>query len=264
MQPKTRHRIAVAACFMLATAAVVGLVLLAGRNKDAAKRTHCVSNCIHIAMALSYYEEKHGYFPPATVANPALPRHKRLSWMVHLLPFIDEAPLHRRIDRTKAWDDPANAPQLKWHPNWYMCPAQKQESDDAGYSLATYAGVAGVGLDGLDLPPDSPRRGVFSDGGPIATKHILDGKNQTLIHAEINGGMGPWCAGGTPTARPFIPTARPINSGTASNFGSPHEGGAFAGFVDSQVRWISENVDPTVFRALCTIRGGEVVSDEDY
>jgi len=265
MQPKTRQRIAVAAWFMLPTALVVGLLLIVTRGTDSGTlRSQCRSNMHQILICLANYEETYGYFPPATVPNPALPRHKRLSWMVHLLPFMEEQARYRWIDRTKAWDDPANARPLGEYLEIYECPAQDQNVDDAGFSLAHYAGVAGVGIDGLDLSPASPRRGIFSDGGAINYNHIHDGTSQTAIYAEVNGGMGPWCAGGTPTARPVIPAARPINSGKPFNFGSPHDGGAFVGFVDSQVRFVNETVDPAVFRALCTIKGGEVIRDEDY
>jgi len=47
-------------------------------------------------------------------------------------------------------------------------------------------------------------------------------------------------------------------------FGSRHEGGAFFAFADSQVRFISENVDFLTYRWLSTRAGSEVIDDKDY
>ena len=45
---------------------------------------------------------------------------------------------------------------------------------------------------------------------------------------------------------------------------SMHEGGAFCGFADGQVRFISENIDMSTYRALSTRANNEIVDDEDY
>jgi len=50
----------------------------------------------------------------------------------------------------------------------------------------------------------------------------------------------------------------------SGHFGSRHEGGAFFAFADSQVRFISENVDFLTYRAISTRAGSEVVDDKDY
>jgi prepilin-type N-terminal cleavage/methylation domain-containing protein/prepilin-type processing-associated H-X9-DG protein len=45
---------------------------------------------------------------------------------------------------------------------------------------------------------------------------------------------------------------------------SKHPGGVNATFADGSVRWVKNSVDPTVWRALGTIAGGEVVSADHY
>ena len=47
-------------------------------------------------------------------------------------------------------------------------------------------------------------------------------------------------------------------------FASVHEGGAFFCFCDGQVRFLSENIDFRVYRALSTIACNEILDDEDY
>jgi len=48
------------------------------------------------------------------------------------------------------------------------------------------------------------------------------------------------------------------------SFASRHEGGSFFFFCDGAVRFLSENIDISVYRALSTIANNEVVDDEDY
>ena len=47
-------------------------------------------------------------------------------------------------------------------------------------------------------------------------------------------------------------------------FNSRHEGGALFTLADGSARWLSENIDLSVFRALSTIAGGELIDEEDY
>jgi prepilin-type processing-associated H-X9-DG protein len=45
---------------------------------------------------------------------------------------------------------------------------------------------------------------------------------------------------------------------------SNHPGGVNAVFGDGSVRWVKNTVDPTVWRGLGTIAGGEVLSADQY
>jgi prepilin-type processing-associated H-X9-DG protein len=48
------------------------------------------------------------------------------------------------------------------------------------------------------------------------------------------------------------------------SFASRHEGGAFFLFCDGGVKFITENIDMSTYRALSTIANNEIVDDEDY
>ena len=47
-------------------------------------------------------------------------------------------------------------------------------------------------------------------------------------------------------------------------FRSMHEGGVFFAFADSQVRFLSENIDASVLYALGTKAYNEIIDDEDF
>ena len=57
--------------------------------------------------------------------------------------------------------------------------------------------------------------------------------------------------------------ARPRLSRFWGSYASDHELGANFVFCDGSVHFIDEAIDPTVFRALITINGGEVIDDFD-
>jgi hypothetical protein len=66
----------------------------------------------------------------------------------------------------------------------------------------------------------------------------------TLDHAWISPGLGDY--------------ERPNNG---KKYSSGHELGAQFVFCDGSVHFIDEAISPAVFRALCTIAGGEVIDD---
>ncbi|MDB4787004.1 DUF1559 domain-containing protein, partial [Planctomycetaceae bacterium] len=68
--------------------------------------------------------------------------------------------------------------------------------------------------------------------------------------------FGPWAAGGKSTLRSL--TQKPYINGP-DGIGGPYTGGCNVLFADGSVRFISENIDPSLFEALSTIAGGEVI-----
>ncbi|REJ96678.1 MAG: DUF1559 domain-containing protein, partial [Planctomycetota bacterium] len=98
---------------------------------------------------------------------------------------------------------------------------------------------------------------VFAYNRGTRIRDIRDGTSNTIAISDATD-PGPWGAGGSATIRPL--TEKPYINGP-DGIGGPHEGGIQVGMCDGSVRFVSENIDPSVMEALVTINGGEVVSD---
>lgn len=81
----------------------------------------CLTHLKDISLALHYFQEQHGHFPPAYTVDE---KGNRLhSWRTLILPYLDEWSLYNSIDLTKPWDDPANADAYAMAVKVYQCPA---------------------------------------------------------------------------------------------------------------------------------------------
>src|SRR5216683_4037061 len=69
------------------------------RVRGAAARMSCVNHLRQISLAVHNYADIHDgnqphYFPSGTLVNPALQAEQRLSWMVILLPYMEQDNLY--------------------------------------------------------------------------------------------------------------------------------------------------------------------------
>lgn len=240
-------------------ASAIGIALLlpaVQSAREAARRTQSKNNIKQIMLALHNYHDVHRNFPQGTVPNKDLKPEKRLSWLVSILPYIDEAVLYQDFDQKAAWDEGDNEFAATASVDAYVHPSNPEASVD-GYGTSSYLGLAGVGANGPNLPVNDPKAGVFGYNRATGIRDIHDGTSNTLMVGEAEDPQ-PWAAGGPATIRPLV--GQPyINGG--NGYGSRSPGGANFGLADGSVRFISENIDPGVLEALTTIRGGEVIGD---
>jgi hypothetical protein len=236
------------------TAVMVALLLPAVQQaREAARRTQSKNNLKQIMLALHNYHDVYGMFPEGTHPNEKLKSEERLSWQAKVLPFVDQAPLFNMIDFEEGWEDEPNAKLMKTKIPVYQNPSAIDEPGD--YGTTHYVGIAGLGKDGPELPVTSRKAGIFAYNRGTKIQDIQDGTSNTIAVTDATG-YGPWGAGGKSTIRSL--TEKPYINGP-DGIGGPHVGGISAALADGSVRFISENIDPTVFEALTTIRGGEVV-----
>ena len=164
--------------------------------------------------------------------------------------------------------------------------------------VSDYTGVAGANAgmwpNVLTSPKPGNVKGIMNLAGgtlgvPAALntrfEQITDGTSQTLLLVECAGRPSIWwgsvssntLVGGVPGAgsaqdnttsfQGFDPVSHATNSrcmiNCTNNLGaySFHPGGVNVAMGDGSVRFLSAQIQPEVFAALCTLEGGEVIPD---
>jgi prepilin-type processing-associated H-X9-DG protein len=250
----------------------VGIVLIiVFQLRSVSQLAECSNHLREVGMGINRYADAHGdQLPPGTVANAALAPERRLSWMAAVLPYLAEvrpggrkpAPqkpwtaLAGKLDRERAWDDPANVAAAGVNVPAYFCPALDRPDPFRHPGLATYVGLAGVDPDAARLPKTDRRAGIFGYDRVITRQDASAGISFTMMVAETTRDLGPWVAGGPATVRGLAPDeTRYVGAGRP--FGGLHPGGANVLWVDTSVRFVKDTVAPEVFRSQATLAGAE-------
>jgi Protein of unknown function (DUF1559) len=240
------------------SAIAVGAALLlpaVQQARIAARRSSSKNNLKQIALALHNYHDVYKHFPRGTIENDKLKPDQRLSWMVSILPFVEQNALYNRIDQKKGWKDAANASLMKTRIDTFENP-QVDIRSLPGYGTTNYIGIAGVGKDSLTAKAHNKKTGVFGYNRVTSFRDITDGTSNTIMTSEASGSYGRWGAGGKATIRAF--TKKPYYNGP-DGIGGPFPGGWHIGLADGSVRFVSKNINAKVLEALATAQGGEAV-----
>lgn len=190
------------------------------------------------------------------------------SWMTQLLPYVGYQDLYSRFDFTKGWHQKENLPLACEVIPAFLDPANPHHNEKIfdkknaiGPAFTHFVGMSGVedarNIVAASLPRSDPRAGIFGYDQIARTEEITDGTANTIMMISAGNIIGPWASGGGATIRaaraPYFDTI--TGFGTASNPGA----GALVAMADGSVKRISKDIDPAVFRALCTIHGGESI-----
>lgn len=231
----------------LIAAAVLPAVLQA---RAAARRARSMNNLKQLGLAMHNYYSVHNHFPPATVVENGVKR----SWRIELLPYLDHGDLWERYDKTKPWDDPANAAVLAAMPDVFRHPADSRDEPFASYFavLATNAErTRGPGGGPTAWTPEGAR----DDGAEF--RDVRDGTVNTLLIVTAKQPT-PWTKPEDLTYDAKLPAEKADWREPLSLGGFEPEGFG-AAFVDGSVRQISDSLDNATLRALFTRNGGEVI-----
>lgn len=193
-----------------------------------------------IGLAFHNYADLQGGFPPHTSTDPAgTPLH---GWQTHVLPFVDQDPLHSRIDFAKAWDHPDNAAVFTTPIYTYAAVGRSQEFSPRGFALTGFAANSQL----------------LRVNDTVKLDDITDGVSNTITIGEIMEARPPWGQPGN-VRDPGLGQKK-----GATTFGGPFEGGTQFGFADGSVRFISEDIDPDVLKALATPAAGDDTKGYPY
>jgi hypothetical protein len=195
----------------------------------------------------------------------ATPPYLHYSWMCELLPYLGHEELYNAFDFNKPWMDERNL-QL----TGAIVPEFQNPTDDRkrykGYPFEGMALTHFVGMSGIEdgrnvvaaaLPRSDPRAGIFGYDEVAAIDDISDGTSNTIMIVGSGELASPWALGGGGTVR----GARQPYFDRWSGFGSRgrQSEGTLAVMADGSVRFISSDIHPTAFRAMCTIHGQETI-----
>lgn len=274
-------------------AILIALLLPAVQQaREAARRSTCKNNLKQLGLAIHNYHDTHRCFPMSTrnVGNN-WGRNNGASWIVMVLPFMDQGPLYERFnfDRGMA-EDNANYQLLQTPLPSLLCPSDPTTAvrDDladwwawpdcnrgcrsAGRSRGGPAAVTcymGFQGDWFDTnPPD----GIFerSPSVKIAMRDVTDGTTNVLMCGERSPSYSPWCAWGTGNGA-WIVTRYAINQAKRTypnldntevggiKYGaiSMHTGGVQVMLADGSVHFLNENMNLTIYKQLGHMSDGK-------
>lgn len=212
-----------------AAALAAMLVPAVSSAREAARRAQAMNNLKQIGLAMHNYADVNGSFPPAVLYGPD--GKTPYSWRVALLPYLEQAALYEQYKKDEPWDSPNNKQVLAKMPPQFRDPNDAADSTFSSYYALTGPATIFFGKEGAKF------------------LQILDGTSNTLMFVE---------------AKRDIPWTKPEDIPYDKDKPLPKLGGHYAqGFIaalcDGAVRFISQNVDQTVLRALITRDGGEVL-----
>ena len=256
---------------LLVVMAIIGVLVAMAipavqASREVARRATCQPHLGQIMLALQNYDDTFESLP-AGVVNPDGPiRNEAVGlhqgWLIQMLPYLDDNAAYRLIDFSKSVYDPANAQVRALSPAAFICPSDPRE--DRGKS-----NFAGCHHD-VEAPINVDNQGVLFLNSRIRRDDLKDGATYTIFTGEkrIEPGDLGWMSGTRATLRNtgLVPdaaatiiaaeaTAPPANPTEAEllyvgGFASAHVGGVFVGFGDSSVRYISDEIDLTLWHHL--------------
>ena len=306
-------------------AILIALLLPAVQQaREAARRSQCKNNLKQLGLALHNYADTHGCFPMGCLfgdlGTDGPSNSTRLTWLVYLLPFMDQASVYNRIDfnskrSSGSWDannmrtvdipafrcpsDPGNRSttgQTAYAPtNYVACIGDVTRLYGTGGATATSgvhgAYIVGNGTWARAVLNNGQENACFSSNSSCKFSSITDGTSNTmmvsecLVGATVNvasGDVNPCTAASTNKNRGFswlyaetsswpyctlLPPNSPILDcerfavyvNTVAR--SKHVGGVHSTLADGSVRFISENLNMTIWRNLGNKADGFVLGE---
>jgi len=300
-------------------AVLVALLLPAVQSaREAARRSTCSNNLRQLAVGLLAYESSQGRLPAATLvltgsndanctgcwrpweeagessaAYAAAPRRGGTSWILEILPHVDQAALANQW----SWltNVRGNAATAQTDIAGFYCPSRRsgiRSAADGSMLLdatwigggTDYGGCYGR-LDGFEDdavtehhrfvhrgPNPQPLGGPFRANSGVPLSAIRDGQTNQLLVGELQRlpatpaaagsarSQDGWAVGGAATL--FTTASTTINDGHFESAGSAHSGGATVALADGSVRFLADSINSAVYPLLGSMADGQIASIE--
>jgi hypothetical protein len=249
------------------TAVLIGLLLPAVRRvREPAARMACQNTLRQLMLAMHNFESTGRPAPYPSTGSPESPAERlfppgcfgpgttpeeRLSWMVTLLPYVEQDSLYRQFHLEKGYE--GNLPAAQTRVKTFLCPAAQEAATAA--AVTHYVAMAGLGPGAAGQPAAAAGNGFMGYHRRTSAALISDGTAHTIALMETRVGLGPWARGGTSNLRGFDPADVPLH-GDGRPFGG-HPDVMHAAMADGSVRSIRASIKPQNLAAAITIAGGE-------
>jgi prepilin-type N-terminal cleavage/methylation domain-containing protein/prepilin-type processing-associated H-X9-DG protein len=302
MSRRTRNRRGFTLIELLVVIAIISVLIAlllpaVQAAREAARRVQCLNNLMQLSLALQNYESSHEQLPAGVVnaTGPIqnLPSGYHASWMLQILPFMEQKGVARHFDSSVGVYAIENSTARGVIINSFLCPSDAGSSRRANDTVAlnSYAACHHH----VEAPIDANNKGVFFLNSHIRPDDVSDGTSNTIYLGEkpIDQNDLGWASGTRATLRN---TGTPINKtgvgatgifdqddtlpegvgtdesagGAASprllvgGFGSNHPGGANFAFGDGSVRFLKNSIDPKVYGYLGNRSDGEMISGDQF
>lgn len=270
---------------------LISLLLPAVQSaREAARRTMCMNNLSQIGLAAHNYEFSYEHLP-AGVINPSgpirsEPEGQHVSWIVQLLPYLEEQAAYRLFDQAAGAYAGSNARVRQARMQVMMCPSYPGDAggwrDGGGAVFTAVSTYAGCHHD-VEAPIDADNNGLLFLNSQIRYEDIFDGATHTVLVGEMFPDQNPdeeslgWVSGTRATLRNMgsfeewaqrnpdrartdtvpAPTG-PLDVG---GFGSSHPGGVLFAFADGSVHFVREDIQPQLRQQLGHRADGELMDD---
>jgi prepilin-type N-terminal cleavage/methylation domain-containing protein len=206
-------------------AVLIALLLPAVQQaREAARRTQCKNNAKQLGLALHNYHDNFRIFPPGMIWRDGVnvytnnfndgnntqqnPQSSNMgpSWMVHLLPQIDQSPLYNNWNANLSITDPTNQIITGANLPAFWCPS---DSNASGANQCTFAGrtwgrcnYAGSCsttwyITGMWSSMNSNQKGLFGPNSTSRIASVTDGTSNTVAVWELRAGWNQWDPRGT-------------------------------------------------------------------
>ncbi len=265
-------------------ALLIALLLPAVQQaREAARRVQCKNNLSQLIVALHNYEMAFTMLPPGCVnqTGPIKNENKgyHASWLLQILPYIEQGNAFDKWEMTKSVYDEANKHISVHHFSVLNCPSNWDDPASPGQnrSRTTYAACHHH----TEAPIDSDNTGVFYLNSSTLLKDIKDGTSNTIFLGEkysYDDDLG-WMSGTRATLRntstvndfslkpdrtwgnkskpALIDLKNPL---TVGGFASHHNAGSHFAFGDGSVKFLSKSIDSGLFSNLGNRADGALVT----
>ncbi len=262
---------------LLVVIAIIGILIAlllpaVQAAREAARRMQCTNNLKQLALAMHTYADAMRSFPPGSITAPpngsninnpwaaaqstesGANNQHGTSWMLHILPFIEQGPMHNQWKFEYSVSGDTNLLLSQNNIAAFYCPSRRGEVEQTELTLGgnrkgggnDYGGCAGSGRtfqESVDKPFETAttaeywlhaqRRGIFTRNSGTRFNAIIDGTSNTIIVGEMQRIYRPtntaqrsqdgWAVGGAATLFSTY-NATPVRSGTAEAGGTEPSG----------------------------------------